>query len=71
MGLVMRGDAVDGVDERGGEVRMIEAWMLINVVIAALAGVRGIQNHRRERKFWRAYAEGRIPRDAVVGGHGS
>ncbi len=67
MGLVLFSDAVDCVDWPGGEVRMIRIWVVINAIAVALAGLRGIQSHRRERAFWRAYAEGRIAQD-VVGG---
>ncbi len=71
MGLVMFGDAVDCVDWPRGEVRMIKIWIVINVIAVALAGLRGIQSHRRERDFWRSCSEERMQRDAAVGGQGS
>jgi len=55
MALVMSGDAVDCVDWPGREVRMIEIWLVINAIAVAWAGLRGIQNVRRERDFWQAY----------------
>ncbi len=67
MGLVMFGDAVDGVDWPGREVRMMEIWIVTNVIAVALAGLRGIQNHRRERDFWRAYDDRRRSENLAVG----
>ncbi len=71
MGLVMFGDAVDCVDWSGGKVSMIKIWIVVNTIAVALAGLRGIQSHRRERAFWRVYAEGRLPHDVIIGGQGS
>ncbi len=70
MGRVLFSDAVDSVGWPEGEVRMIKMWVVINAIAVALAGLRGIQSHRRERAFWRAYAEGRIAQDVVGGGQG-
>ncbi len=67
MGVVMVGGAVDWVDWPECEVRMIEIWIVTNLIAAALAGLRGIQSHRCERDYWRAYDDRRRSENPAVG----
>jgi len=63
----MLGHAVDGcVDWPGPVARMIEMLIFLNAIVSALAGLRAIEGDRRERDFWRAYDEGRMPKNSVV-----
>jgi hypothetical protein len=47
--------------------RLIEMLMVLNLIVVALAGFRGIERDRRERDFWRAYDQGRMPKGAAAG----
>ena len=67
MDFGMRGDAVGVVASLGCGVRMIEIWIVINVIVAALAGRRAIRAYRSERDVRRACDETKLQDGAVIG----
>ena len=67
MSTVKLGNAVDGVDWPARVGRMLEIWLVINAIVVALAGLRGMQHDRREREFWRVYGEEKVRSGTAAG----
>jgi hypothetical protein len=45
---------------------MIEMLIVLNIIVAMLAGFRVIERNRCERNFWRAYDQGRLAEPAAL-----